>query len=49
MVLAPRLLGLLSWLWREALLPVAVVVGLLLIAAALTEGEPLQQFLYAVF
>jgi hypothetical protein len=40
---------LLRLIWRELLLPVAVVVGLLLIAVALIEGEPLQQFLYAVF
>ncbi len=35
--------------WREVLLPVGVVVGLLAIAVALVEGPPVQAFLYAVF
>ena len=43
------LLRSLRLLWREVLLPIGVVVVLLLIAVALIEGEPLQQFLYAVF
>jgi hypothetical protein len=36
-------------LLREVLLPIAVVLGLMLIAVALIEGPPLEQFLYAVF
>lgn len=36
-------------LGREVLLPIAVVIGLLLIAVALVEGPALDQFLYAVF
>jgi hypothetical protein len=39
----------LATLWREVLLPVLVVCALLLIAVALIEGPPLEQFLYAVF
>jgi len=42
-------LALARLLWREVLLPVFVVVALLLIAVALIEGPPLEQFLYAVF
>ena len=34
---------------REVLLPAAVLVGLLAIGVVLVEGQPLQQFLYAVF
>lgn len=34
---------------REILLPVGVMIGLLLIAVALVEGQALDQFLYAVF
>ena len=37
------------WLWREVLLPLGVVAALLLLAVALIEGPPLEQFLYAVF
>ena len=37
------------WTWREVLLPVLVTFALLLIAVALIEGPPLEQFLYAVF
>lgn len=36
-------------IWRELLLPLAVVAALLLIAIALIEGPSLEQFLYAVF
>lgn len=36
-------------LWREVLLPLGVVAALLLLAVALIEGPPLEQFLYAVF
>jgi hypothetical protein len=36
-------------LWRELLLPVLVAFAVLLIAVALIEGPPLEQFLYAVF
>jgi len=36
-------------LLREVLLPLGVVAGLLLLAVALIEGPPLEQFLYAVF
>jgi hypothetical protein len=35
--------------WRELLLPLGVVAALLVLAVALVEGPPLQQFLYAVF
>ena len=35
--------------WRELLLPLCVVAALLLLAVALIEGPPLEQFLYAVF
>ena len=42
-------LALAALLWREVLLPVAVVFALALIAVALIEGPPLEQFLYAVF
>jgi hypothetical protein len=34
---------------RIFLLPIAVVLGLLVIAVALIEGPALDQFLYAVF
>ena len=37
------------WIWREVLLPLGVVAALLLLAVALIEGPPLEQFLYAVF
>jgi hypothetical protein len=46
---APGVLARVSALAREILLPIAVVVALLLIAVALIEGPPLEQFLYAVF
>jgi hypothetical protein len=39
----------LLWLWRELLLPLGVVAALLVLAVALIEGPPLEQFLYAVF
>ena len=39
----------LKLLWREVLLPLGVVAALLLLAVALIEGPPLEQFLYAVF
>jgi hypothetical protein len=35
--------------WRELLLPLGVTVALLMLAVALIEGPPLEQFLYAVF
>lgn len=34
---------------REILVPIGVMIGLLLIAVALVEGQALDQFLYAVF
>jgi hypothetical protein len=34
---------------REILLPLGVVAALLVLAVALIEGPPLEQFLYAVF
>ncbi len=49
MVLKPAPLDVVAGVWREVLLPLAVVLALLLIAVALVEGPPLQQFLYAVF
>jgi hypothetical protein len=36
-------------LWREVLLPLGVAAALLVLAVALVEGPPLEQFLYAVF
>lgn len=39
----------LRFVWRELLLPIVVVACLLLLAVALIEGPPLEQFLYAVF
>lgn len=41
--------GLLGLLWREALLPLLVLLGLLAIAVALTEGQSSGDFLYAIF
>lgn len=37
------------YLWRAWLCPIALVIALVLILAALVEGPPLQQFVYAVF
>ena len=34
---------------REILLPLGVTAALLVLAVALVEGPPLEQFLYAVF
>ncbi len=45
--LGPR--AIVRLLWRELLLPAIVVFALFLIAVALIEGPPLEQFLYAVF
>jgi hypothetical protein len=39
----------LSLLWHEALLPLLVLLGLLAIAVALTEGQSSGDFLYAIF
>ncbi len=36
-------------LWRLVLRPVAVVVMLATVLVALIEGQPLEQFLYAIF
>lgn len=36
-------------IWREVLLPLGVTLALLMLAVALIEGPPLEQFLYAVF
>jgi hypothetical protein len=36
-------------LWTLVLRPVAAVFALALVLAALIEGQPLEQFLYAIF
>ena len=41
--------GWLGLLWREVLLPLLVLLGLLAIAVALTEGQSSGDFLYAIF
>jgi len=39
----------LKLLAREILLPLGITAALLVLAVALVEGPPLEQFLYAVF
>ena len=39
----------LKTIWRELLLPLGITAALLVLAVALVEGPPLEQFLYAVF
>jgi hypothetical protein len=36
-------------LWTVVLRPMAAVLALALVLAALIEGQPLEQFLYAIF